>query len=61
MVNREILRAHVRAYAQTTNQQLRDTMEWKLSQLLDAQAEFEKLHQEFIAATIHMLKDKKEN
>jgi hypothetical protein len=58
MINREAIRAHIRAYAEAQTKHLRDTMEYKLMELLDKQTEFERLHQEFIAATIHQLRNK---
>ena len=58
MINHEILRAHMRLYAKAESQVLRDAMEHSLMELLRAQAEFDKLHNEFIAATIFALREK---
>jgi hypothetical protein len=57
MINHETLRAHMRLYAKAESQVLRDAMEHSLMELLRAQAEFDKQHHEFIAATMHMLRD----
>ena len=58
MINHEVIRAHMRLYAKAESQVLRDSMEHKLMELLRAQAEFDKQYQEFIAATVYMLRDK---
>ena len=57
MINHETIRAHMRLYAKAESQVLRDAMEHSLMELLRAQAEFDKRHQEFIAATMLMLRD----
>lgn len=57
MINHEALRMHMRLYAKTDSQVLRDAMEHSLMELLRAQAEFDKLHIEFVAATVYMLRE----
>ena len=57
MINHEAIRMHMRLYAKTQDQKLRDIMESNLMELLRAHAEFEKLHQEFLATTIFMLRE----
>jgi len=57
MINHEALRMHARLYAKAESQALRDAMEHKLMELLRAQAEFDKLHNEFMAATMYMLRE----
>ena len=57
MINHETIRAHMRLYAKAESQVLRDAMEHNLMELLRAQAEFDKLHHEFIAATIFALRE----
>ena len=58
MINHETIRAHMRLYAKAESQVLREAMEHSLMELLRAQAEFDKLHNEFIAATIFALREK---
>ena len=57
MINHEALKAHMRLYARTESQHLRDAMERRLMELLRAQAESDRLHQEFLAETIYMLRE----
>ena len=57
MINHETIRAHMRLYAKAESQVLRDAMEHSLMELLRAQAEFDRLHQEFLAETIYMLRE----
>jgi hypothetical protein len=57
MINHEALRMHMRLYAKAESQTLRDAMEHKLMELLRAQAEFDKLHNEFMGATMFMLRE----
>lgn len=58
MINHEAIRAHMRLYAKVEHDHLKQAMEHSLMELLRAEAEFTKQHQEFIAATIHMLREK---
>ena len=58
MINHDALRMHMRLYAKTESQYLRDSMEHKLMELLRAQAEFDKLHNEFLGTVIFMLREK---
>ena len=58
MINHDALRMHMRLYAKAESQVLRDAMEHSLMELLRAQAEFDKLHNEFVGATLFMLREK---
>lgn len=58
MINHEAIRAHMRLYAKAESETLRNAMEHSLMELLRAEAEFNRQYQEFVAATLHMLRDK---
>lgn len=60
MINAEAIRACLRAYAAASDN-VRQMMETELMNLLEAQHQFDRQHQNFIAHTLYSLRRKDED